>query len=40
MGNKIFKSKIKTINLGLDANILIITSFAQKQLAQAFNSAY
>lgn len=34
--NKFFRNKPKTMNIGLDINILIVTSFAQKNLAQAF----
>jgi hypothetical protein len=34
--NKIFRRKSSTLNIGLDINILLVTSFAQKHLAQAF----
>jgi hypothetical protein len=34
--NKLFRSKPKTLNIGLDINILVVTSFNQKNLAQAF----
>lgn len=34
--NKLFRNQPKILNIGLDINILIVTSFAQKNLAQAF----